>query len=1363
MWQKYLCHGALGKLASSSAQSQALDGGLGGSFLASTVPSHSTLIGQCPVMKVVMAGVVVPCLVDTGSMVSTITEGFFAEHFQPQVQGILQSCGWLQLKAANGLDIPYKGYLELDVEVLGRTLSRMGILVVRDPPDVQTQTRKRNVPGLLGMNILQSCYQELFGQHGTALFHSPPAVTVPEVLRNAMSECQILERLTDSEFIGSVSIPPGPSICVPSGSFKLVPALCRQGVGSLIPAAFLEPPGIGDWQLPADLLIPCSLVTIGEGTIYVPLVNIGTQDRWLRPRTFLGRLQMVSVCPHSQPVIFGSEESCEGPTVFIQSAEVVNRTVPGLADISWPNLEEAEQEDAKALLEKYSVVFSQSDGDLGCTNLIEHEIPLLDNAPIRQRYRRLPPSQYDLVKAHIQDLVEQGVVRVSCSPFSSPIVVVKKKDGSIRLCVDYRLLNAKTRKDAFPLPRIEESLDALTGACMFSTLDLASGYNQVPVAEKDQAKTAFCTPFGLFEFQRMPFGLCNAPGTFQRLMEYIFGDERFHSLLLYLDDVVVFSSSFQNHLDRLELVLQRLQQNGLKLKLRKCHFFQPEVKYLGHVISASGVATDPEKISAVKEWKIPSTVIELRSFLGFASYYRRFVEDFAKYAAPLHKLVAKLQPSSKGARARSNSSWGNHWDWSCQQAFHTLKEKLIGAPVLGYADFTRPFVLEVDASNLGLGAVLSQEQEGGQRRPLAYASRGLRPTERNMTNYSAMKLELLALKWAVTEKFRDYLLGSKFTVFTDNNPLCYLRTAKLGAVEQRWASQLALFDFTLMYRPGTSNKNADALSRLPPAPLPSSMGEVAPGITVPNDVERACIKHHQQLSALTSVIEAVPARGKADLQVLQAEDLVIQAFLVYWKRGGVPSALERTKESPAVLEMVRQWNRIQEQQGVLYRRSHVPGGREEVLQLLLPQRLRSEVLINLHDHHGHQGVERTTTLVRQRCYWPFMRQDIERWCQECTRCLTAKAVQPKVRTFMGSLLASRPLEIVAIDFTTLERASDGRENLLVVTDVFSKFAQAYPTSDQRAGTVVRILTERWFYIYGVPKRIHSDQGRNFEGELLKRLCQLYGIEKSRTSPYHPEGNGQCERFNRTLHDLLRTLPPEQKKRWPHHLPQLLFAYNTSVHSSTGFSPYELMFGRKPLLPIDSLLGLTEEVTSGGTAEDWVREHQMHLTSTYLKARTQLEAAAASRAQHRSVPLPILPIGSFVYRRSHPPGRHKIQDQWEPVVYEVVRCLDEVGVLYKIKPKGQSGPERNIHRQELRPLPMDSGSLHPCAIDVELFRDVPKGDAALSPDPGTDEEFDLGVCAPLNPHDSEGQRCVAARWYPGSYMSNLLVQVPIPWN
>ncbi|XP_062375193.1 uncharacterized protein LOC134063614 [Sardina pilchardus] len=1319
------------------------------------------LLGNCPVVEVLVEGLAVTCLLDTGSMVTTITEEFFEEYLQPRLQTPLQPCSWLTLRGANGLEIPYRGYVELEVQILGKVLPKMGILVVTATPDSTVQAQKRLIPGLLGMNVISSCYQELFVQHGQALFQSSNVRSAGKGWVRALSEYQHFDRMLDTGRVGPVRVRCGPAVMIPAGSLRFVPAVCHQGLGATLSSALLEPLSPGGNRLPADLLIPSAFLPVAHGTVNVPVVNVGSQDKWLWPKTMLGELYMAQTQSSGCPIQFDLQSQDEERVALIQSIGVESTPPPDFSQLSWPALSPLEKQEAHALLVKYQDAFSQGETDLGCTPLVQHTIPLLDDAPIRLRYRRLPPSQYELVKLHIQGLLEQQVIRQSCSPYSAPIVVVQKKDGGIRMCVDYRQLNAKTRKDAYPLPRIEESLDALAGAKWFSTLDLASGYNQVPMAEKDKDKTAFCTPFGLFEFNRMPFGLCNAPSTFQRLMERIFGDKSFHSLLLYLDDIVVFSTSFHQHLERLEMVLSRLQQHRLKLKLTKCHFFQSEVKYLGHVISAHGVATDPEKISAVSEWRRPTNITELRSFLGFASYYRRFVEGFAGLAAPLHAVVGKVQGSRKKPGSRVLGPFSQHWNEMCEQAFQQLKTRLVSAPVLGFADFTRPFRLEIDASHQGLGAILSQEIDG-KCRPIAFASRGLRPAERNMSNYSSMKLEFLALKWAVTEKFREYLLGTKFTVYTDNNPLSYLQTAKLGAIEQRWVSQLALFNYEIHYRPGTANRNADALSRLPVSPLPSQALATS-GIAIPVVAKPVICTE----SALVSAIDAAPIRARADLLTLQTADPLLKTLGCYWKQGTPPTGRELAQvpediRSP-MRKLVQQWSRLHSIDGVLYRKVHLPPQSELVFQLLLPKSLQAEVLTLLHDNHGHQGIERTTDLIRQRCYWPKMRHDIQAWCAKCDRCALAKAAQPKFRTFMGSLMATKPLEILAIDFTQLEKASNGQENLLVVTDVFSKFAQAYPTADQKASTVVKTLTEKWFYTYGVPQRIHSDQGRNFEGELLRRLCQLYGITKTRTTPYHPAGNGQCERFNRTLHDLLRTLPPDKKKKWPYVLPELLFAYNTTIHQSTQHSPYELMFGQKPRLPVDFLLGREDVAPINGGIEDWVSRHQQDLAAIYINAQDKLKAAAAYRNRHHSEDVPLLSPGTLVYRRSHPQGRCKIQDCWNPTVFEVVECLDTGGRVYKIRPQQDREPCYNIHRSELKPIPgnpaipirpevktnrpletqgeQDGSSEDECSIVAEwmptLIYPMSQMDSEPSQDHSTMRPEDVMAEEPLLPTDSLG--------------------------
>uniref|UniRef100_A0A3Q3G5R5 Gypsy retrotransposon integrase-like protein 1 n=1 Tax=Kryptolebias marmoratus TaxID=37003 RepID=A0A3Q3G5R5_KRYMA len=312
--------------------------------------------------------------------------------------------------------------------------------------------------------------------------------------------------------------------------------------------------------------------------------------------------------------------------------------------------------------------------------------------------------------------------------------------------------------------------------------------------------------------------------------------------------------------------------------------------------------------------------------------------------------------------------------------------------------------------------------------------------------------------------------------------------------------------------------------------------------------------------------------------------------MTFWQRKERPNRKERQGLSSVALALVSQWDRLVELDGLMYWRVFRSDGGGALYQLLLPKTLTNDVLTQVHQEHGHQGVERTLALLRSRCYWPGMSHEVAEWCKTCERCQVAKDSQPPARGFMGHLLASKPNETVAIDFTLLETTTSGLENVLVMTDVFTKYTLAVPTRDQRASTVAHVLVTEWFAKFGVPARIHSDQGRNFESTLIQQLCSLYGIVKSRTTPYHPAGNGQCERFNRTLHNLLRALPMTRKRDWTACLPQLLYAYNTTPHQSTGESPYFLMFGQEPRLPVDFLLGRVANPVAG-TVHEWVQEHQ----------------------------------------------------------------------------------------------------------------------------------------------------------------------------
>ena len=471
-------------------------------------------------------------------------------------------------------------------------------------------------------------------------------------------------------------------------------------------------------------------------------------------------------------------------------------------------------------LKAYGDVFAQNDLDFGQASKVKHHINLKDETPFKQKSRPIHPNDYEAVRKHLQTLLDAGVIRESESPYSSPIVVVRKKSGDVRLCIDYRKLNTLTIRDAYALPNLEEAFSALAGSKWFSVMDLKSGYYQIEMEERDKAKTAFVCPLGFYEFNRMPQGITNAPSTFQRLMERCMGSLNLKEVLVFLDDIIVFSSTLEEHEARLLHVLQQLRENGLKLSPTKCRFFQNSVRYLGHIVSNNGVETDPEKVSALHTWPRPQNLSELKSFLGFAGYYRRFVKDYSKIVKPLNDLTGGYPPYRKRRKVTSCSGgyfnpkepFADRWTPACKAAFEAIVTKLTSSPILGFANPKIPYILHTDASTSGLGAALYQEQEG-EMRVIAYASRGLSPSEKR---YPAHKLEFLALKWSVVEKFHDYLYGNTFTVVTDNNPLTYiLKSAKLDATSYCWLAALSTFNFNIKYRAGKSNQDADGLSRRP--------------------------------------------------------------------------------------------------------------------------------------------------------------------------------------------------------------------------------------------------------------------------------------------------------------------------------------------------------------------------------------------------------------------------------------------------------------------------------------------------------------------------------------------------------------------
>ena len=1272
-------------------------------------------IGQCPEAVVRLGSVEIKCLLDTGAQVSTVTESFFRKYLQKEGGELIDVSSYIRISGASGIDIPYIGYIELDLYALGQKFPQMGFLIVKDPEGSALTRRKQEVPGVIGSNIFQFIHQQMSENRGNDW--------IPKLRKQPGADKWMGVLAMYGNIDCQINVAESPVISVekelfPACSLKVIECSLKSRLKQFNGLGIVERLEKFAQSLPNGLVLGNCLVHFDQNspTFPVQIANMSNKDVYLPARTRVGVFHQVERTGNHVEVV-----ECSEHEAFIKvPGEADDRTEAEapiqklLSELHIPvNLPADQMQAVIRLIRKHQKVFSQSDADIGFCDLVKHRIPVTDDIPVRVPHRRVPPHQWPEVREYLKKSLDMGIIRPSCSPYASAVVVVRKPNGKIRLCLDYRQLNAKTRKDAYPLPRIEEALDALKGAKYFSSLDLAHGFHQLGIEEDDIPKTAFRVGTGaLYEFVRMPMGLCTAPATFMRLMDMTFGDQNFQSILVYLDDILVFGSTAEEMLSRLDMVFQRLARCNLKVKPDKCHIFKEELKYLGHLISAKGVQPDPGKISVVKKWEESRSYKDLRSFLGLASYYRRFIPDFAKIADPLHKLLhgcVSRKQMKKGYKANlKQPPIQDRWDDRCAASFHELKRLLTSTPILGNPDFKRPFILETDASTFGLGAVLSQEQENG-RVVLAYASRTLRRSERNMERYSSMKLELLAMKWAVTEKFRDLLLGTEFVVYTDNNPLSYFMTSsKLGAVESRWAAELSLFNFQIKYRSGKENRNADALSRKPDTTeisnvtmegvvsynLEELISENNPGCRVPMNLRKqvidtlptACIEMIQTRSrAEPPVATSLPVLLPKELAELQHQDHDIGRFLQWWREKTRPNRRTLSKEPMAVRKLYKSWRKIIEEGNVLYRICSFNG--IEVKQLLLPACLKQKVLSALHDEMGHQGVDKTIALVQQRCYWATMMSDIEDYCKKCERCIIAK-MGKRIKSPMGNLICSRPLEMLAIDFTMLEVASNGMENVLVMTDSFTKYTQAIPTKDQRARTVAKTLVKEWFVRFGVPIRLHSDQGRNFESQVIQELCAIYGIKKTRTTPYHPSGNGQCERFNRTMHERLRTLSLEQKRRWPEHLPEIVYAYNCTPHSSTGYAPYFLMFGRKPRLVVDNMLGLNTDqpdVQSDSCIDEWVADHYNRLSIAYKQALDKQEAEATRRKRLHDLDTNDdgLPVNGLVYLRNHPSGRNKIQDVWKSTPYKVVKRVDPLGNVYVIEPYGWEGLCKTVNRSELR--------------------------------------------------------------------------------
>ncbi|KAA3678006.1 uncharacterized protein DEA37_0008956 [Paragonimus westermani] len=872
------------------------------------------------------------------------------------------------------------------------------------------------------------------------------------------------------------------------------------------------------------------------------------------------------------------------------------------------------------VIEKHRAIFWWEGQPPGRTHFVRHRIDTGEAHPIRQAARRLPVHLQGQVEQLLTDMLEKGIIRPSTSPWASPVVLVKKKDGSLRLCVDYRQLNAVTKKDSFPLPRIDDTIDALSGTEWFSTLDLASGYWQVEVEPSDRLKTAFVVPSGLYEFETMPFGLTNAPATFQRLMQQVLGDLIPKQCLVYLDDVIVHGRTVDEHLHNLSNVLSRLAEAGLKLNPAKCSFMRTEVKYLGHVISQSGVSCDPEKVRKVKEWPTPESVEEIRSFLGLASYYRRFVPRFSHIAKPLTLLTEK----------------GRVFEWSedCQQSFDRLKDALCTAPILALPDTradAKMFILDTDASDVAIGAVLSQLDNNDKEHVIAYGNRNLNRSERN---YCTTRKEMLALVHFI-KHFRHYLLGRRFLVRTDHSSLQWLQNFKdpEGQVA-RWQEFLQEYNFECKHRPGLRHRNADALSRRP-------------------------IRDHGDCPSCTRYSMAITIRPEENNRwaAIQSSDADLQIIYRRIKEGGPrPTTQEMAGSSWEARCLWSLWNHLYIADNVLYYQY----GPTYESQIVVPESAVRSVLQELHENLGHAGQNKLEEAAKRRFWWPHQRRDVKDVCSSCGLCAQIKNPKRQQCAPLQSMLTGYPNEIVEVDIVgPLPETTRGNRYILVMVDHFTKWCEAVPVPRADGGTTAKFIFDHWISRWGAPTQLHTDRGSNFESTMMHELCRILGIRKTRTTAYHPQGNGAVERVNRTLKSLLKAfVSSENTRSWDEAVSQCLLAYRASVHSSTAQSPHYLLTGREMRLPSDLLVPRLSP--DNLLASDYCVQLRDKLAKAYALAREHLRTAQRRQKDYydrKAYGSPLKP-GDKVWLRAEAPETgipKKLFHEWKGpyVVHDII--------------------------------------------------------------------------------------------------------------
>lgn len=810
------------------------------------------------------------------------------------------------------------------------------------------------------------------------------------------------------------------------------------------------------------------------------------------------------------------------------------------------NINNEDKAKCKELILEFKDRLSNSLATMGKTEAAKLEIKLTTQEPIACSPHRMPTTEKNILRGIIDELLSNNIVRESTSSYASPVLLVKKKTGDYRLCIDYRRLNAITVKDRYPLPLIDEQLDRLGGNGeglkykYFTALDMFSGFYQVPVDENSVNKTAFITPDSHYEFLRMPFGLCNSPSVFQRLMNNVLGPLKNSVAFPYMDDVIIPSTSIEEGLHRLRLVLETLRKHNLTLKISKCTFFSTKIDYLGREISEEGIRPGRVKTEAILKMKAPKTVKQVRQFVGLSGYFRKFIEGYSKLVEPLTRLT------------RKDSKWC--WGKEQEAAFERIKRLLTSRPVLSVFDPTLPTELHTDASSIALGAILLQTHDKEQK-VVAYFSK---QTTSDQRHYHSYELETMAVVYAL-QHFRVYLLGLHFTIVTDCNALRTTFTKKdLVPRVGRWWLQVQEFTFDIKYRPGARMPHVDALSRYP--------------ITVEvNQVD------------------------------ITESDWILAAQLQDDQLSKVNKILSVGVRSPETEQCFQQYVL---KRGIVYRK--LTGGKSV---WAVPHAARWQIVRLCHDQAGHLSIEHTLRRIQLNYYFPKMRRFVTKYVKGCLNCAYYKNCPSKRQGKLHPIeKVAVPFHTVHIDHVgPFETSRSGKKYLLVIVDAFTKFTIIEAVKSTKVKPVVQVL-QNMMCIFGVPNRIISDRGSCFTSRTFRMFCESYAIKHVLNAVATPRANGQCERYNKTIVTMLATTTVEgESDRWDTHVKKLQSAMNTSFNKSINTTPVQALFGyqARPMAEA-ALLNSLEDVADRVDLQSLRLHIKDHITDDQRKQKERYD-------------------------------------------------------------------------------------------------------------------------------------------------------------